>query len=73
MITDNPTNASTFLKRQSIGDAIHLPWLIIKLASMKLNFQADGFLRNVLEITFLMERRCSGHKYSQLLSKEVTR
>jgi hypothetical protein len=55
MITDSPTNASTFLKRQSIGDAIHLPWLITKLASLKLDFKLDGFLRNVLELTFLME------------------
>lgn len=39
MIVDNPANASTFLKRQSIGDAIHLPWLITKLASLKLNFR----------------------------------
>jgi hypothetical protein len=62
MITDNPINASTFLKRQSIGDAIHLPWLILRLSSMKLNFQIDGFLRNVLEITFLIELRVLKHK-----------
>ena len=62
MITDNPMNASSFLKRQSIGESIHLPWLIMKLASMKLNFQLDGFLSNVLEVTFLMELRALKHK-----------
>jgi hypothetical protein len=62
MITDNPMNASSFLKRQSIGDAIHLPWLIIKLASLELDFRLDGFLHNVLELTFLMELRMLKHK-----------
>lgn len=62
LITDNPTNASTFLKRQSVGEATHLPWLIMKLSSLKLSFRADGFLRNILEITFLMELRALKHK-----------
>jgi hypothetical protein len=62
MITNNPTNASSFLKRQTIGEAIHLPWLIMKIASIKLNFQRDGFLSSVLEIAFLMELRALKHK-----------
>ncbi|KAG0650821.1 RNA-dependent RNA polymerase 1 [Hyphodiscus hymeniophilus] len=62
MITDSPINASSFLKRQSIGEAIHLPWLIIKLASMKLDFRLDGFLSSVLEITILMELRQLKHR-----------
>src|ERR1700684_3709441 len=26
IITDSPINASSFLKRQTIGEAVHLPW-----------------------------------------------
>lgn len=62
MIIESPFNASTFLKRQSVGEVIHLPWLINKLSSMKLNFRHDAFLRNVLEMTFLIELRLLKHK-----------
>jgi hypothetical protein len=62
MMTNNPTNASTFLKRQSIGEGIHLPWLFMKLTSMKLSFYTDPFLRNVLEIALLVELRALKHK-----------
>jgi len=62
IITESPFNASTFLKRQSVGEVIHLPWLINKLSSLNLNFRTDGFLRNVLELTLLLEVRVLKHK-----------
>lgn len=62
MVIESPFNASTFLKRQSVGEAVHLPWLINKLYSMNLNFRQDGFLRNVLEMAFLIEIRLLKHK-----------
>jgi hypothetical protein len=62
MITESPINASSFLKRKSIGTSIHLPWLINKLAMLNLDFRNDGFLRDVLEMTILMELRLLKHK-----------
>jgi len=62
MITDSPINASSFLERQSIGDCIHLPWLIRKLAMLNLDFRMDGFLRDVLEMALVFELRLLKHK-----------
>lgn len=62
MITASPINASSFLRRQSIGDTIHLPWLINKLAMLNLDFRNDGFLRDVLEMAVLVELRLLKHK-----------
>jgi hypothetical protein len=62
MIIESPFNASTFLKRQSVGEVVYLPWLINKLSSMNLDFRRDRFLRNVLEMTFLIEIRLLKHK-----------
>lgn len=62
MITENPYNASSFLKRQKIGEAILLPWLINELYYRDLDFQHDGFLRDVVEISILFELRQLKHK-----------
>ena len=62
MITDSPINASSFLKRQSIGSTIHLPWLISELAMLDLDFRQDAFLRDVLEMAVLVELRVLKHK-----------
>ena len=62
MITDSPLNASSFLRRQTIGTPIHFPWLINKMAMMNLDFRKDGFLRDVLEMAILMELRLLKHK-----------
>ncbi|TVY55116.1 RNA-dependent RNA polymerase 2 [Lachnellula cervina] len=61
-ITDDPLNASTFLKRQSVGDSFHFPWLITALASRNLDFRSDGFLRDTVELTLLSELRKLKHK-----------
>jgi hypothetical protein len=62
MITNSPINASSFLKRQSIGVTIHLSWLISELALLDLDFRSDGFLRDVLEMALLVELRLLKHK-----------
>jgi hypothetical protein len=62
MITESPINASSFLKRQSIGTSIHLPWLINRLAMLDLDFRNDGFLRDILEMAILVELRLLKHK-----------
>ncbi|TVY45069.1 RNA-dependent RNA polymerase [Lachnellula subtilissima] len=61
-ITDNPINASTFLKRQSVGEPFHFPWLILALASRNLDFRSDGFLRDTVELTLLSELRKLKHQ-----------
>jgi hypothetical protein len=61
-ITDSPVNASSFLKRQSIGEPVHLPWLINELTMLNLDFREDGFLRDVLEVALLVELRMLKHK-----------
>lgn len=61
-ITSNPTDASKFLKRQSIGDTVHLPWLIDHLGLLGLDFQQDPFLRDILQMTLLVELRLLKHK-----------
>lgn len=62
MITDSPINASTFLKRQSIGNSFDLPWFINHLDMIGLDFRQDDFLRNVLEMALLVELRVLKHK-----------
>src|SRR5690349_5389832 len=62
MITGSSINASTFLKTQGVGNLIHLPWFINKLESLNLTFQDDSFLRDILEITVLIELRALKHK-----------
>ncbi|TVY46699.1 putative RNA-dependent RNA polymerase [Lachnellula occidentalis] len=61
-ITDNPINASSFLKRQSVGEPFQFPWLILALASRNLDFRTDGFLRDTMELTLLSELRKLKHQ-----------
>ncbi|ERF76596.1 hypothetical protein EPUS_05869 [Endocarpon pusillum Z07020] len=60
--TSSSTNASKFLKAQAVGEIIHLPWFINKLRSLNLSFQADKFLREVIEFTVLIELRALKYK-----------
>ncbi|TAQ89950.1 hypothetical protein B7494_g1737 [Chlorociboria aeruginascens] len=62
LITSNPINASNFLRTQSVGDSIQLSWLIKQLSYLNLDFRADGFLRDALEMVVLMELRQLKHK-----------
>ena len=62
MVTSSSINASIFLRTQAVGELIHLPWFINKLNSLGLSFQADSFLRDILEITVLIELRALKHK-----------
>lgn len=56
------TNASKFLKAQAVGEIIHLPWFINRLSSLNISFQADDFLRDVLEFSVLVELRALKYK-----------
>lgn len=61
-ITENDFNASSFLKRQSIGDVVFLAYLITELHWMNLDFKQDGFLRDLVEVAILFELRQLKHK-----------
>lgn len=56
-ITSSAANAAKFLKSQSIGEPGHLSWFIRKLASLGLEFRSDRFLRDVLELSVMMQVR----------------
>lgn len=60
--TANAWNAAKFLTSHSIGDRVHLPWFIKKLSSMNLDFRADRFLCNVLEMSVLIEVKSLKHR-----------
>ena len=62
LTSSSSTNASKFLKAKAVGQIIHLPWFIKKLGSLNLAFQADNFLRDVLEFTVLVELRALKYK-----------
>ncbi len=62
MITESPVNAATFLKRQSIGENIHIDSLIRRLSGLGIDFRRDGFLRDVVEMALLVELRLLKHK-----------
>ncbi|CZR68497.1 related to RNA-directed RNA polymerase [Phialocephala subalpina] len=56
-ITATAVNAAKFLKSQAIGESGHLSWFIEKLSTMGLKFQSDRFLRDVLELSVIMQVR----------------
>jgi hypothetical protein len=56
-ITASATNAAKFLKLQLIGEVGHLSWFIKKLCSLGLEFRSDRFLRDVLELSVMMQVR----------------
>ncbi|KAE9375996.1 rna-dependent rna polymeras-like protein [Stipitochalara longipes BDJ] len=56
-ITATAANAAKFLKSQLIGEAGHLSWFIKKISSLGLEFRCDRFLRDVLELSVMMQVR----------------
>lgn len=57
-------DASTFLRKQDIGNVVHLSWMLGELARYNLDFRQDPFLVNVLELGMLIELRKLKHKAS---------
>jgi hypothetical protein len=56
-ITASAANAAKFLKSQLIGEVGHLSWFIRKLSSLGLEFRSDRFLRDVLELSVMLQVR----------------
>jgi hypothetical protein len=62
MTTSNSINAANFLRAQSVGEEIGLPWFVKQLANLNLSFHDDDFLLDVLETTVLAEVRSLKYK-----------
>ncbi|KAM0132168.1 hypothetical protein ACHAP3_006606 [Botrytis cinerea] len=61
-ITASAYNASTFLQSKRVGDVVLLPQLIEHCSALDLDFRNDLFLRDILEMTVLIELRTLKHK-----------
>jgi hypothetical protein len=70
--TLNSVNTAEFLTAHNVGEAVHLPWFIKKLDSYKLNFQADPFLRDVVQTAVLIELRDLKHRSRVPVKNGVT-
>ena len=62
MTTISAVNASTFLKRNLVGIATKLPFLIRKLHYTGFDFTDSDFLRNTLELAVLIQLREIKHR-----------
>jgi hypothetical protein len=56
-ITSSAANAAKFFKSQSIGEPCQLSWFIRKLDLLEFEFRSDRFLRDVLELSIMMQVR----------------
>ncbi|KAK6579875.1 hypothetical protein PZA11_007583 [Diplocarpon coronariae] len=70
--TTNASNAAKFLTSHMIGDRVHLPWLIRKLAHMSIEFRTDRFLCDVLEMSVMMEVKSLKHRARYSVPKGLT-
>lgn len=68
-VNSNPQNASRFLARQQIGVTIHLSYLVAQLYFLQIDYQSDGFLKDVVELAQLVELRALKHKTRIPVSK----
>ncbi|KAL8638350.1 MAG: hypothetical protein Q9228_004498 [Teloschistes exilis] len=55
--SENPVNAGYYLQRNGIGKATRLSWLVHKLHYIGISFSDDGFLRDTLELSVLIQLR----------------
>lgn len=55
--TTSAKKAAAFLQHNVIGINAQLPWLLMQLDKMGLNFMNDDFIRNILEVALLRQLR----------------
>jgi len=60
--TLSPVNAASFLRRNLVGKAAQVSWLIRKLDGLGLSFDADAFLRDTLQMAVLVQLRELKHR-----------
>jgi hypothetical protein len=55
--TESPLKAADFLERNNVGQHAHVPWLIRKLHAVNLSPLEDKFIRDVVELSTLIQLR----------------
>lgn len=70
--TESPLKAAAFLERNRIGQHAHLTWLIRKLHGIKLGPLKDSFIRDVLELSILIQLRELKHRSRIPVEEGVT-
>lgn len=70
--TESPLKAADFLERNQVGQNAHLPWLIRKLHAINLSPVKDAFIRDVVEISTLMQLRELKHRSRIPVEQGVT-
>jgi hypothetical protein len=70
--TESPLKAAGFLERNQIGQHAHVPWLIRKLHAINLGPLKDPFIRDVVEISTLIQLRELKHRSRIPIDEGVT-
>jgi hypothetical protein len=60
--TESPLKAAGFVERNHIGQHAHVPWLIRKLHAINLSPLKDPFIRDVVELSTLIQLRELKHR-----------
>ncbi|KAI9782141.1 MAG: hypothetical protein M1835_004106, partial [Candelina submexicana] len=72
MAVSSAYNAAHFLERNSVGIGARVPYLLKELYHLRLSFQADEFLRDLVEIAVLQQLRELKHRSRIPVEKGVT-
>jgi len=65
-------NASKFLAAHSVGEKVRLPWFMKQLIFLNLSFHQDAFMRDVVELSVLVELRELKHRGRILVENGAT-
>ncbi len=72
MAVSSAYNAAHFLERNSVGVGARVPYLLRELRHLRLSFQADEVLRDLVEIAVLQQLRELKHRSRIPVEKGVT-
>jgi hypothetical protein len=70
--TKSPIKAADFLERNNVGQHAHVPWLIRRLHALKLSPLEDKFIRDVVELSTLIQLRELKHRSRIPVEEGVT-
>lgn len=71
-VTQSAVNAAYFLQSRRIGGSFYLSWFIRKLNALRMSFQDDEFLKNMVEMVVLVELRSLKYRSRIPVSKGHT-
>ncbi len=70
--TVSTLSASKFLAAHSVGEKVRLPWFMKQLILLDLSFHEDAFIRDVVELSVLVELRELKHRGRILVENGAT-